>query len=305
MPDAQGSHALAKRAREIAEGLGGNWSRSKGMCCCPAHDDRTPSLSITLGRRAILFHCFAGCTNEAVLEGLARRGIKPAQLFEGRGEPIVAASRDEAISRNALRLWEEASILRDSPAAVYLASRGLAFACCDLRYHPRTPLGPSGSVRFLPAMLAAVRNDLGILAVHRTFLDSKTGRLAAFDRPKRALGSLGTGAVRLAVPREGRLGLAEGIESGLSAQALFGISCWATLGNERFGLVTIPESVRELYLFVDADAGGALAEARARASYARDGLRIVTHRPPIEGHDWNDVLQARQPACVEHRPVSA
>src|SRR3546814_8550421 len=94
----------------------------------------------------------------------------------------------------------------------------------DLLYHALTPLGPKGSVRFLPAMLAAVRNDEGILALHRTFLEPKTFRLARFDGPKRALGSLGSGAVRLAMPRGGRLGLAEGIESALSAQQLFGRS---------------------------------------------------------------------------------
>ena len=49
---------------------------------------------------------------------------------------------------------------------------------------------------------------------------------------------------------------------------LFRIPCWATLGNERFGLVTIPESVRELHLFVDNDAGGLLADGGAREAYA-------------------------------------
>ncbi|MFX5964691.1 toprim domain-containing protein, partial [Acinetobacter baumannii] len=94
---------------------------------------------------------------------------------------------------------------------------------------------------------------------------------------------LGTGAVRLAFPRGGRLGLAEGIETALSAIELFGVPCWATLGNERFGLVTIPESVRELHLFVDNDAGGRIAEARARVAYVRPDRRIVTHCPERAG----------------------
>src|SRR3546814_4431927 len=58
------------------------------------------------------------------------------------------------------------------------------------------------------------------------------------------------------------------IESALAAKALTQIPCWASLGNERFGLVSIPESVRELHLFVDHDAGGELAEERARSAYA-------------------------------------
>ena len=101
-------------------------------------------------------------------------------------------------------------------------------------------------MRFLPALLAAVRNDLGIIALHRTFLEFKTFTVARFDGPKRALGALGRGAVRLHGPRGGKLGLAEGIETALSARELFGIPCWATLGTERYGLASIPESVSEL-----------------------------------------------------------
>lgn len=288
------SGSLEDRARKIVDALGGTWSRKGGMCCCPAHADRTPSLSITIGQRAILFHCFAGCSNEDVLRGIAKAGIKAADLFDGSGEPIVAQPREDTPSRNALRLWREASVLAGSPAADYLASRAIAASSPDLRFHPRMPLGPRDRVRFLPALVAAVRNDEGILALHRTFLDENQPRLARFEQPKRALGGLGTGAVRLAYPRAGRLGLAEGIETALSAMQLFGIPCWAALGNERFGLVTIPESVRELHLFVDHDAGGTLAEDRAREAYAIKGRRIVTRRPERAGLDWNDVLVARQ-----------
>ena len=59
---------------------------------------------------------------------------------------------------------------------------------------------------------------------------------------------------------------------------------------ERFGLVTIPESVRELHLFLDNDAGGDLAEERAREAYACAGRRIAAMRPITLDEDWNDVL---------------
>jgi len=285
--------SLEARARKIVEALGGTWSRSRGMCCCPAHADRTPSLSITLGKRAILVHCFAGCANEAVIAGMAKLGVRISDLFDGPGGPIASEPREEVADRNALRLWREALILPGSPAARYLSARGITIASSELRFHARMPLGPKGAVRFLPALVAAVRNDAGILALHRTFIDTDSDRLATFEQPKRALGSPGSGAVRLASPRGGRLGLAEGNESALSAMQLFGIPCWVTLGNERFGLVTIPESVRELHLFVDNDAGGLLAEERAREAYACEGRRIVTRRPERADDDWNDVLMGR------------
>ena len=293
MPLQTNAHGLDRRARMIVESLNGTWRQNKGMCCCPAHDDRTPSLSVTLGRKAILFHCFAGCSNDEVIAALDRQGVRSRDLFDGSG--AVAADRLEkrAFNSNARRLWHSATAISDSPAEVYLAQRGILRASDQLRYLQRTPLGPRGAVQFLPAMLAAVTTDVGVIAVHRTFLDSGSGRLAGFERPKRALGSLGCGAVRLAPPAAGRLGLAEGIESALSAMQLSGVPCWATLGNERFGLVAIPESVRELYLFIDNDAGGELAERRALKAYSAPGRVIQPRASASAGFDWNDELKAR------------
>ena len=293
MPPFDKAHQLERRARTIVESLQGTWSRGKGMCCCPAHDDRTPSLSVTLGRKAILFHCFAGCSNEEVIAALDRQGVRSRDLFDGSG--AVAADRLEkrAFNSNARRLWHSATAISDSPAEGYLAQRGILRASDQLRYLERTPLGPRGAVQFLPAMLAAVTTDMGIIAVHRTFLDAPRAKLAGFERPKRALGSLGCGAVRLAPPAAGRLGLAEGIESALSAMQLFGVPCWATLGNERFGLVAIPESVRELHLFIDNDAGGELADQRALKAYSASCRVIQSRAPASAGFDWNDELKAR------------
>lgn len=186
MPKVQGRDALEIRARKIVEALGGTWSRSRGMCCCPAHADRTPSLSITLGKRAVLVHCFAGCNNEAVMQGMAKRGVRLSDLFGAKGEPVSPKLRDEIADRNALRLWSEASILAGSPAERYLLGRGITVASPDLRFHPLMPLGPKGAVRFLPALVSAVRNDAGVLALHRTFLDSENDRLAAFEHRSRA-----------------------------------------------------------------------------------------------------------------------
>jgi putative DNA primase/helicase len=293
MPHRPNAHRLERQARAIVESLAGTWRRDKGMCCCPAHDDRTPSLSVTLGRKAILFHCFAGCSNEAVMAALDRCGVRGRDLFDGSGSVEFQPKKNLPFSPNARRLWHSAMAITDSPAERYLAQRGLMSTSDQLRYLGRTPLGPRGAVQFLPAMLAAVTTDMGIIAVHRTFLDMASGKLASFERPKRALGSLGYGAVRLAPPVRGGLGLAEGIESALSAMQLFGIPCWATLGNERFGLVAIPESVRELSLFIDNDAGGALAEERALKAYAAPDRVIHSRAPVSPGFDWNDELKSR------------
>ena len=51
-----------------------------GWCCrCPAHDDRTPSLSINAGDDGrALVNCHAGCTVDAVCGAI---GLRPADLF--------------------------------------------------------------------------------------------------------------------------------------------------------------------------------------------------------------------------------
>jgi hypothetical protein len=197
MPHLPNAHKLDRQARAIVESLDGTWRRDKGMCCCPAHDDRTPSLSVTLGRKAILFHCFAGCSNEAVIAALERCGVRSRNLFDSFGSVESQPKKNLPFSPNARRLWQSAPAITGSPAERYLAERGLMSTSDQLRFLGRTPLGPRGAVQFLPAMLAAVTTDSGIIAIHRTFLDRASARLAGFERPKRALGSLGYGAVSL------------------------------------------------------------------------------------------------------------
>jgi len=65
----------AKSAVELARALGGRRCGSGWIARCPAHEDRNPSLSIRETGGKILVHCHAGCPQEAVIEGLRRRGL--------------------------------------------------------------------------------------------------------------------------------------------------------------------------------------------------------------------------------------
>ena len=284
-----GNASLDAQGRRIVERLGGEWRPGGGLCRCPAHDDRTPSLSVRPGERRLLFHCFAGCETEKVLRALA--GL---QLLGSASAPCATpaastpADPDARHRGAAERLWAAARPIRGSPAERYLQSRGLTIAASDLRFHPRTPYGRGAAVLFRPAILAAVRDESGLLAVHRTFLEPSTARLADLPLPKRALGRIGRGAVRLRPPQGGMLGWAEGIESALAATQLTGIPCWATLGTERFAHVALPPSVPRLILFLDNDAGGRRAEMLARK--AQRGCEVEARYPAAAGADWNDVL---------------
>src|SRR3546814_13534960 len=103
------------------------------MCLCPAHADRTPSLSIRQGDRGILVTCFAGCDREDVLRELRRVPLR--QRYSYRDTPARA-------SGNAARLWEEGLPIPGTLAERYLTSRRLATPVADLRFHPRCPHCP-------------------------------------------------------------------------------------------------------------------------------------------------------------------
>jgi hypothetical protein len=193
----------------------------------------------------------------------------------------------------AAALWAASRPIARSSAEAYLLSRGLDVQSNDLRYHPRTPYGRGAETLFRPAMIAAVRDESGLVAVHRTYLHLEPPGLAHLAIPKRALGRLGQGAVRLRAPRAGVLGWAEGIETAMAAMLLTGIPCWAALGTERFASIALPRTVERLILFLDHDAGGRRAETLALDSFGGGALQIESRYPASEGADWNDVLLGR------------
>jgi hypothetical protein len=54
-------------------GRNGSWT-----ACCPAHDDKSPSLAIKDDGGKVLVHCFGGCSVEAVLGAV---GMDLTELF--------------------------------------------------------------------------------------------------------------------------------------------------------------------------------------------------------------------------------
>src|SRR3546814_17797675 len=57
---------------EIVKRLGGVWKPGGAMCRCPAHADRSPSLSVRVGDHALLFKCFASCDSRDVINEILR-----------------------------------------------------------------------------------------------------------------------------------------------------------------------------------------------------------------------------------------
>jgi DNA primase len=47
----------------------------KYVACCPAHDDKSPSLSIKDAPGKVLVHCHAGCSQDEVINALRDLGL--------------------------------------------------------------------------------------------------------------------------------------------------------------------------------------------------------------------------------------
>jgi putative DNA primase/helicase len=118
----------------IAKALGGHRAGATWMAKCPAHEDRNPSLSISLGdHRKVLLHCFAGCAQCDVISALVDRGLWDAKVEKfGRFSPkretptiVEPDANARARSEAALSIWRASHVGNGTPVETYLRSRGL------------------------------------------------------------------------------------------------------------------------------------------------------------------------------------
>lgn len=165
----------------------------------------------------------------------------------------------------------------------YLSSRGI------------DPVGLRDLRQSSNEMIALLRDPTGHgVQIHRTLL-TPTGEKAGVDQPRLFMsGSIPKGsAVRLA-SHQGEVGIAEGIETALSAAILFKIPCWAALNATMLRQWEPPARVEYVTVFGDNDAnftGQAAAYELARRLSSKVGISVEI--PNDEGKDWNDVLCER------------
>lgn len=175
-------------------------------------------------------------------------------------------------------------------AETYLHGRGLLLPDSpDLLFH--SDLADYESRRGWPGMVAIVRDAAGepTGGIHRTYLlDDGSGKASP---GKKMLGPVAGGAVQLApMPEDGRIGVAEGIETALAAMALFGIPTMAALSADGLRRWQWPEGTRHGTIFADAGHAGMQAAATLadRLNVADIPSRIIA---PLHGDDFNDDLR--------------
>lgn len=244
-------------------------------------------------------------------------GMKLAVEYTKMKFPEVAAKIDQMLGnvkpdgpapremsdddrRKALRaVYAETTPMADGDlASRYLESRGIG----EKVYPKALRFGKSlrdgdGGVR--PAMVAIVTDPDGKpVTLHRTFLKPDGSGKAEMDAPRKLMpGEIPDGsAVRLSDFTGGALGIAEGIETAMSASALYDMPVWAALNSGSLAKWWPPEGCDEVAIFGDNDAkfGGQAAAYGLAHRLAVKGIPVTVHLPKLAGEDWNDVYRSKK-----------
>jgi putative DNA primase/helicase len=223
-------------------------------------------------------------------------------------EPLVGMARRELpksparTSLNELRrMWRDSwPVKTDNTAGRYLMRR------CKIDRFPKAlrhidtlPYWEGGEPRYFPGMLACVTApDDRAIQLYRTYL-ADPDQKAPVECPRRMMpGEVVRGsAVRLAELDGATLGIAEGIETALSASLLHQLPVWAAIGTAGLESWWPPAGIERVVIFADNDRNGA-GEAAAYTLKHRlliKGIEAKVQSPP-EG-DWNDYHQS-SPAKV-------
>jgi putative DNA primase/helicase len=252
--------------------------------------DRSVSLLETEEGR-ILIHCFSPKDDwRAVRRALADRGLLDAAAYSAEPDhaprAVVVQPQDEERLARARRIWADARSLRFTPASAYLRRRGIRDPCAFgpvLRFHPRLTSLDDRLRR--PALVAAILDvDGAVQGVQVTLLTRHGAAKAAVPTPRRIIGKLMYGAVRLGDVAH-VLAIGEGVETMASASVALKLPAWAALTADNLALFDPPPCVDRLVIAADNDPAGLAA---AEALRARLAIEVEIALPPDGAADWNE-----------------
>lgn len=229
--------------------------------------------------------------------------------------PLSTSKNDEASLRKWLNtVWKNSFSFTDSksaPARAYFYNRGMldaALCSRSLRFNPSLAYRDSSGnlIGLYPAIIALIRNNLGVpVGLSRTYITEQgfkvelgQGLKAKKMTPSVLKRSKGR-HVHLAKPKDGYLGVAEGIETALAVYQGTKFPTWPTMSSTMLEAFSPPREVHTLLIFADKDRSG-VGERSAHAlcsSLAWRGIRTLVLTPPIpilstdeKGIDWADQL---------------
>lgn len=101
---------------------------NKWKACCPAHDDKHPSLAISeTSEGVVLLKCWAGCTTKEIVSaiGLELRDLFPGEKQPRRGPSKAAIEHERMIYRIGQSLHQQGSLVGDDLVRFNLAKQRL------------------------------------------------------------------------------------------------------------------------------------------------------------------------------------
>ena len=198
---------------------------------------------------------------------------------------------EEERQRNAMRRgwrgsWQPTL---EGPVGAYLTTR---VGCLWPSEAIRECLSKTGH----PVMVCKIDDHQGLRAVnlHLTFL-TLDGRKADITPAKKVMpGKLPPGcAIRLG-PIKSVMGVAEGIETAISAAIMYDMPVWACVNGTLLSQWIPPDGVEQVTVFGDNDVnftGQAKAYILANRLEVQFKRRVNVMIPPMPGQDWNDFWQ--------------
>ena len=286
-------HSLMARPRRNRDG----W-----LVPCVCHDDRHPSLSIRDGEDGkILVHCFRGCNQREILKTLREMGLLDGSSPAPPPPPSRPINRAQILN-NIIEATHP--IEPESIVARYMAGRAISLQEWpgDLREHLDLMVYEDGKAtgKKYPAMVAIIKDGKGEpVGLHLTFLEKDGSGKAPVENPRRIIGvkegSTRRATVRLFEPRDGTIGLAEGLETAIAAYLLTGIPTWAALNAGGIERAELPEEIKRVVVFADNDRSmtGQRAAAKAALRFRSKGRETRILVPDEPGKDFNDILQIK------------
>jgi putative DNA primase/helicase len=208
-------------------------------------------------------------------------------------------------------LWSQSRPLDGQDlASRYLGSRGIKIlpAASAARFNDGLPYWQEDKTKLiLPTMLAKFAAPDGQSAIlHRTYL-AEPGTKADIEKPRQLVpGKVPNGgAVRL-MPAAETMGIAEGIETALSAAQIFNIPVWAALTVGSLIKWQPPSKAKSIIIFADNDKSFAgQSDAFSLAHKLKiEGLHVEVRVPDDAGADWNDELALQAPMCSSAASVA-
>lgn len=268
--------------------------------CCPFHADRSPSFTIFDGGQR--FHCF-GCGASGDVLDFVQRAYRvnlpeAARMLAGADLPRASVSTDCPIpegeprqdyGKAARAIWHRANAVAGTTGEEYLRFRGIIPPYPpDIRFLAL----PCDNLGLLPCLVLAVRDvDGEVTGIQRIFLAHDGQGKAAIETPKRSLGKVKGGAIRLGdLDGANTLTVCEGPEDGLSLLEMLGGPVWVAAGTTFLPAMQFPPGVRSVLIGADNDPAGQVAAEKAAHAFTDRGLTVRIIRPIAGAKDFNDEL---------------